>query len=35
MLEQESLPKQGFGVMSFHICVGITLRFIVGMRVIV
>lgn len=35
MLEQESLPKQGFGVMSFHICVGITIGLIVGVRVIV
>lgn len=35
MLEQESLPKQGFGVMSFHIWFGITLGFIVGVRVTV
>lgn len=35
MLEQQSLPQQGFGVMSFHICVGITLGLIVGVCVIV
>lgn len=35
MLEQESLPKQGFGVVSFHISVGIAIGLTVGVRVIV